>query len=111
MKAKNNAKKVPEAPEHLSDATKTWWRQVCSAYGHVLAPHDFILLRNACECLDRAEKARAQLAFEGITVATEFGQKAHPCTQIERENRALFARFVEQLKLDNLYDRVEPREG
>jgi len=90
----------PEPPVHLSASASAWWREVTAEY--VLEPHHLRLLQSACECWDRAQEARSALAAHGaLTYTDERGKiSAHPCVQIERDNRTLFARLLRELYLD-----------
>lgn len=90
----------PAAPVHLSAAMKDWWLELLREYE--FQSHHVKLLHMACEAYDRAEAAREQLESDGLTVATQFGQKPHPCAGIERESRNLFVRCMHELGLDNV---------
>lgn len=87
-------------PEHLTDATADWWRQVMADYA--LEPHHRRLLQLACESWDRSQAARAEIADHGaVTFKDERGSiKAHPAVAIERDARVAFARLVRELDLD-----------
>ena len=92
-------KSNPPPPKHLSRESKGWWRQVVSDYD--LERHHLKLLQSACEAWDRVAEARALIERDGIVVEDRFGQpKAHPAVDIERHNRALFARMLRELALD-----------
>jgi P27 family predicted phage terminase small subunit len=87
-------------PEHLSESTAGWWRQVMRDYA--LEPHHQRLLQMACEAWDRSQQARAEIAAHGaVTFKDERGAiKAHPAVAIERDARVAFARLVRELDLD-----------
>jgi P27 family predicted phage terminase small subunit len=91
-------KRVPSAPEHLSDRCRKWWRSVVTEF--ILEEHHLHLLRLAAEALDRSEEARAILAAEGIVVRTGETVKAHPAVAIERDARIAAARLIRELALD-----------
>ena len=56
----------------------------------------------ACEAWDQAQKARARLAEEGLTVeGREGGIRPHPCINIEHNARLTCARLVRELDLDS----------
>ena len=96
---KSNGSKLPKAPSHLSATARTWWETVMT--GYQLEEHHQHLLRLACEALDRAEEARAQLAVTGTTFQDKHGiWRPYPQVAIERESRIAFARLVRELDLD-----------
>jgi P27 family predicted phage terminase small subunit len=89
-------------PAHLSASAREWWISTIERY--VLEEHHLRLLQLCCEAWDEAQKARAQLAEEGLTVRGREGSiRPHPCVAIERDARLAVARFVRELDLD-----VEP---
>lgn len=45
-----------DPPEHLSEATKTWWQRVNSNINQ--KPHQLLLLLLSCEAWDRSHIAR-----------------------------------------------------
>jgi P27 family predicted phage terminase small subunit len=89
----------PQAPSHLSPSARQWWETTVQDY--VLQEHHLRLLQLACEAWDEAQKARAQLEREGLTVpGREGGVRPHPCVAIERDARLAVARLVRELDLD-----------
>jgi P27 family predicted phage terminase small subunit len=93
---------LPEPPPHLSEATKKWWHEIVSTWA--LEVHQVRLLQLAGEAWDLAQKARQELARDGLTFTDERGAiKAHPCVMIERDARTAFARLLRDLAL-----KVEP---
>ncbi len=92
-------KQNPQPPKHLSRESKSWWREVVSDYD--LERHHLKLLQAAAECWDRTAEARALIQRDGVVIEDRFGQKKpHPACDIERHNRALFARMLRELALD-----------
>ena len=90
---------TPRPPDHLSRATKAWWRSVVDEYD--LEPHHLRLLALAGEAWDRAQEAREILAKEGVTYSDRFGApRKHPAVSIEENARIAFARLVRELDLD-----------
>ena len=86
-------------PEHLSPATRRWYRQV--ARGYELEPHHLRLLALASEAWDRGQEARLLVAAEGLVVLDRFEQpRPHPAVGIERDSRLAFARLLRELALD-----------
>lgn len=89
----------PKVPRHLTTATKRWYTQITTDY--VLQSHHLRLLQSAAECWDRAQQARRLLAKEGICFTDRHGAiRPHPATQLERDNKTLFARMLRELALD-----------
>jgi P27 family predicted phage terminase small subunit len=90
---------LPQPPPHLSASSRQWWLSTVETY--VLHEHHLRLLQLACEAWDEAQKARAQLAEEGLTVpGQQGGIRPHPCVAIERDARLAVARLVRELDLD-----------
>ncbi|WP_409363397.1 P27 family phage terminase small subunit [Bradyrhizobium sp. AUGA SZCCT0274] len=103
-------KSTPQAPSHLAEPTRNWWRSVIKAYQ--LEPHHLRLLQLAGESWDRSQEARMILAKDGVVVTDDRGNvRAHPAVAIERDSRIAFARLVRELDLDTeppSSDRVAP---
>jgi len=96
---------LPPAPPHLSPAMQGWWREVVESFE--LDAHHLRLLEAAADSWDRMVEARETLRKEGLTVTTKSGTKRHPCADIERDNKTLFARLIRELDLDE----PPPRPG
>ncbi len=91
-------RRPPAAPEHLAEATKTWWTSVVAEWD--LDEHHVRLLSLAAESWDRAQEAREALAKHGITYTDRFGSpRARPEIAIERDSRISFARLLRDLDL------------
>src|SRR4051794_2714286 len=92
----------PPPPSHLSEAMKTWWRQVTATYE--LAPHHQHMLRLCCEALDTAEAAREALSQHGMTHTDRHGiVRLRPEAALQRDSRLAAVRIIRELDLD-----VEP---
>lgn len=90
---------VPEAPEHLSPASKAWWSRVVEDYP--LEGHHLRLLQLACEAFDRGQQARAA-AQRSPVMKDRFGQfKANPAVAIEAASRRDFAALLRDLHLED----------
>src|SRR5215471_10897198 len=104
-KARNN--KNVKAPAHLREESRIWWTDANADYE--LDAHHLLLLTAACEALDRATEARETLKAEGSYFVNRHGEhKAHPAIAVERDNRALFARLLRELQLDDPTDDTRP---
>jgi hypothetical protein len=102
--------KVPVAPAGLSARAKKLWRDVLTVYE--LSAAEVELLRNALLALDTADAAATIVKREGVTVRDRYGSpKAHPATDVEARNRALFGRFVAQLGVKLAPGVAPPRRG
>jgi P27 family predicted phage terminase small subunit len=89
---------LPAPPSHLSDEAAAWWRQIVADFE--LEAHHLRLLELAAGCWDRLTEARELLQREGLTITTERGIKKNPAADIERDNKAMFARLIRELDLD-----------
>src|SRR5262245_21673183 len=86
-------------PKHLTAKTRRWVAAIRDDYE--LEPQQLLLLQGAAECWDRAQQARELLAKDGLTFVDRHGHiRPHPAAQIERDNKALYARLVRELALD-----------
>lgn len=92
--------KLPEPPKHLDAAGASFWRDVQRQYAITDGP-GLKLLQLLCEHLDVAERARAQLAAEGLTFTDRLGNvRAHPAAAIMRNAAVTVARLTRELNLD-----------
>lgn len=88
------------APNHLSRAAKTWWRNVVEQFD--CGPHELHLLTLAAEAWDRCTAARKAIEEHGLTYFDpRRGPRMRPEVIIERDSRAAFARLIKQLDLDD----------
>jgi phage terminase small subunit len=90
---------LPAPPPHLAEPSAQWWRAVVADYE--LGPHHLRLLEAAADSWERMTQAREVLQREGLTVATEHGQRKHPCVAIEHDAAIRFARLMRELDLDS----------
>lgn len=96
MKSKVSA---PDSPSHLSDRSKTLWRQLVPS--RALSPGRLALLEEALSALDRSDEARGIIAREGMAKVTERTGMVHlnPVVKVERESRQLFVKIMDSLGL------------
>jgi phage terminase small subunit len=86
-------------PRHLRAATRRWMQSVLERWE--LEEHHRRLLQLAGEAWDRGQRARAQLATDGLTVETKAGgPRLHPCVKVQEQAEIAFARLVRELDLD-----------
>jgi P27 family predicted phage terminase small subunit len=89
---------VPSPPSHLKRGGRELWRRVNSEYE--LTSHFLVLLRLACEALDRCDQARAAVDSAGLIVAGSEGQpRPHPLLAVERDGRLATARLLREIGL------------
>jgi P27 family predicted phage terminase small subunit len=89
----------PKPPKHLSAESRRWFTQISTDYE--LESHHLKLLQAAAECWDRVQEARKLLAKDGVCFTDRHGHiRPHPATQMERDNKTLFARLLRELALD-----------
>lgn len=89
-----------KAPKHLSLEARRFVERVWEAYE--LSDHHDRLLIEAAGALDRANAARAELDKKQslIFIDRHGNEKASPLIQVESTNRALFAKLLKDLRLD-----------
>jgi P27 family predicted phage terminase small subunit len=98
------AKRI-KIPDHLSHEMKDFYKKITRDYD--LEAHHLIILTKACECLDRAEQARKEVAQDGLTVKDRYGSvKPHPCCKIEIDSKNTARLLLRELGLD-----LEPPGG
>ena len=66
----------PDPPQHLSEATKAWWRIVIQDFD--LSPHQILLLRMSCEAWDRSKATRQLVVSEDDKGTGGAGSDARP---------------------------------
>jgi phage terminase small subunit len=90
---------LPAPPAHLSEPSQAWWRAIVADYD--LGAHHLRLLEAAADAWEQMTQARVVLQREGLTVATQHGQRKHPCVAIEHDAAIRFARLMRELDLDS----------
>lgn len=92
--------KVP--PKHLGKSGRALWRDITR--DHELRADELTVLLRACETADRIDAMNAALVGQPLTVPGSQGQlREHPLTSEVRQQIALQARLLAQLKL-TVYD-------
>jgi len=87
------------APSNLGKAGKRLWKRVVTDFA--LEGHHLEVLEQACRALDRCEACRVRINADGEMVFDRFDQpKAHPLLQVERDQRSLLFRAMNQLGLN-----------
>lgn len=89
----------PAPPRGLSRRSAGLWRDVMSNF--VLSASEIMVLTEACASLDRAAAAAVVLDAEGAISSDRYGSpKAHPAVDIELRHRALAARLLASLGVE-----------
>jgi P27 family predicted phage terminase small subunit len=87
-------KKIPRAPQHLSDEMKDLWKAILRDLD--LEPDALVTFRAACEQWDRAQQARELINRDGLML----NGKAHPALTAEKNAYQNYLRCMRALGLD-----------
>jgi len=91
--------KIRRAPKNLNETGRRFWRSVLKEYEFEKA-HDFELLGQACECLDRMEKCREAIDSDGLFQKDRYERPVeHDGLKVERAEKKLFLSIVRELGL------------
>jgi phage terminase small subunit len=89
---------LPKPPRPLKKAGADLWSRIMSEYS-IEDCGGIETLALACEALDRAEAAHAQVERDGMVLPTRQGFKDHPLLRHELSNRTAVARLLSKLGL------------
>lgn len=89
----------PQPPPHLGEDGRKLWLDIQRAY-QIDDPGGLVLLRVACEALDRAESCRQLIDEQGAMLTIRGIPRAHPALAAERDARAAIVRAIRNLNLD-----------
>jgi len=96
-------------PAYLKRDGRAWFKAIAQEYVLTSAA-EWELLGQAAAILDRLRECAAQIAKDGLTVATAAGGlKPHPCANLERDCKTLFARLCRELRLHDPADDDDAR--
>jgi P27 family predicted phage terminase small subunit len=105
----------PPAPRHLTESERAAWRRVAAAAVGVgtLSRADLVTLELLAVTLAAEAAARAVLAKDGMTTASESGTlKSHPAVKVAEAARAQAARLLDAFGLSprgrQTVDRLPP---
>jgi hypothetical protein len=88
-------------PAGLKLAGRRFWKAVVSAYG--LRLDELVLLDSACRTIDLLADLDVAMAGQPLTVLGSMGQqREHPLLSEARQQKALLARLLAQMKLPDL---------
>lgn len=106
----NKQENAVQPPAHLSDETKTFWREMVEQYD--LKPHHLKLLLAACEAWDEYTTARTAIREKGLTFTPMRGRPmARPEVAIARDARLAFLRALRELNLPGDEVPGDPQAG
>jgi hypothetical protein len=86
-------------PAHLGEDGRQLWLDIQQSY-QIDDPGGLVLLRVACEALDRAERCRRLIDEQGEMLTIRGIPRAHPALAAERDARAAIVRAIRNLNLD-----------
>src|SRR5262245_9076343 len=102
-KDETKPREIPPAPAHLSKRMKQFWDWVNNQNHKELSNDKQLILVEACEAFDEAERCRRIIKREGMVVEDRFKQrKSHPLLTIEQNARMQFAKLVQNLYLHTI---------
>lgn len=91
--------KTKRAPKNLNETGRKFWRSVLAEY-EFAKTHDYELLSQACECLDRIEQCRDAILTEGLFQKDRYGRpQEHDALKVERAQKKLFLSVIRELGL------------
>jgi len=90
---------IKRAPKNLKDAGRRFWKDVLRDF--ILEKrHDFELLSQACECLDRMEECREKIIKDGLFQQDRYSRPVeHDAAKIERAQKRLFLSLIREMGL------------
>jgi len=89
-------KKVETPPDHLSTASKRWWKRVVAEFGFE-SGGELAVLSEVAASMDRVTECRQILKAEGLTVKGDRGSVVHPAARLEQQHRSLILQGCRQL--------------
>jgi P27 family predicted phage terminase small subunit len=91
---------TPKPPSNLSAEARELWRRIIAEF-EITDSAALLLLRSACEALDRMRRAQELITQHGELVRDKWGQlKKNPACGIEADARSAMHRALKQLNLD-----------
>ena len=96
-------------PKNLKTEGKKFWRSVLSEY-QFDKTHDYELLQQASECVDRMTECREAIDRDGMFQCNRYGKtEEHPGLKVEKDQKRLFLSIVRELGLT--LNREAPQKG
>ena len=86
--------KIKRAPKNLNQVGRKFWKSVLSEFEFEKA-HDYELLSQGCECLDRIDQCREAVKSDGLFQKDRYGKPIeHDGLKVERAQKKLFFSIV-----------------
>jgi P27 family predicted phage terminase small subunit len=86
-------------PKNLKTAGRNFWKNVQKEYEFVKS-HDFELLSQAAECVDRMQQCREIVERDGMFQLNRNGNTVEsPALKIEKDQKRLFLSIIRELGL------------
>jgi len=99
---------IKRIPKHLQNEGRKFWRSVLSEY-EFDKTHDYELLAQACQCLDRMQDCRDTIVSDGLFQKDRYGRSVeHDGLKMERAEKKLFLSIIRELGLT--LDREQPQK-
>ena len=86
-------------PKNLDETGRKFWKSVLGEY-EFEKTHDYELLSQACQCLDRIEQCRKSIISDGPFQKDRYGRPVeHDALKAERTQKKLFLSIIRELGL------------
>lgn len=91
--------KIRKAPKNLKTEGRKFWRAVLKEF-EFEKTHDFELLAQAAECLDRISECREAINKDGLFLRNRYDKPVeHDAAKIERAQKKLFLSIIREIGL------------
>jgi len=89
---------IKRAPKNLNETGRRFWKSVLNEYEFEKS-HDYELLCQACNCLDRIEQCR-EAVKDNLFQKDRYGRPIeHDASKVERAQKKLFLSIIRELGL------------
>lgn len=90
---------IRRAPKNLGKTGRKFWKSVLMEFEFEKS-HDYELLAQACECIDRMEQCREAIDHDGLFQRDRYGRPIeHDALKVERAQKKLFLSIVREIGL------------
>lgn len=90
---------IRRAPKNLGKAGRQFWKSVLREYEFDKS-HDYELLAQSCQCLDRMQSCRDAITTDGMFQNDRYGRSVeHDGLKVERAEKKLFLSIIRELGL------------
>ena len=102
--------KTRKAPTSLGKQGRTFWSSVLKEYEFEKS-HDYELLAQACQCIDRLESCRVAILSDGLFQKDRYGRSVeHDGAKNERSQKKLFLSICRELGLTLVRQETQKRK-